>query len=234
MTAAAPPELQQLVAKWQTADTFRDLFSKDGRLLPQRLPADRLTPTDFVQLLQNGGFDFGPGGARLAGDDAFPRLVQNLQDSFAKTAWQLVQEGHPFTETLTTNRFVMTTALKSLYIQIEMPADAPFNNGNSVPAWTLDYSGNAIPIEQAISSLTFSDEAPATGNGTGFFTNCRGGATVATAVSGHLADFPASIGFTPRFPFSGSLTCGEQPPGPTTTGDQRLGLGDDQPQGERG
>ena len=29
--------------------------------------------------------------------------------------------------------------------------------------------------------MAFSDEAPATGNGTGFFTNCRGGATVAQA-----------------------------------------------------
>ena len=47
------------------------------------------------------------------------------------TAWQLVKEGRPFTEMLTTNRFVMTTALKSLYIQIEMPADAPFGNNDA-------------------------------------------------------------------------------------------------------
>ena len=122
---------------------FRNAFQQTG-----------FTPTeDFkIAAAANGGFDFGPGGARLAGDDAFPRLVQNLQDSFAKTAWQLVQEGRPFTEVLTTNRFVMTTALKSLYIQIEMPADAPFNNGSAQPAWKLDYSGNPIPIEQAIST----------------------------------------------------------------------------------
>ncbi len=31
------------------------------------------------------------------------------------------RRASPFTETLTTNQFVMTTALKSLYIQIEMP-----------------------------------------------------------------------------------------------------------------
>ena len=92
---------------------FRNMFQQTGFI-----------PTeDFkLQLLENGGFDFG-GSTRNVGDDAFPRLVQNLQDSFALTAWQLVKEGRPFTETLTTKRFRMTTALKSLYVQIEMPND---------------------------------------------------------------------------------------------------------------
>src|SRR4030095_479194 len=170
--------LQELVNTWQTTDPyqgqvavkmvgfFRNMFQQTGFI-----------PTeDFkIQLLQNGGFDFG-GSTRNVGDDAFPRLVQNLQDSFALTAWQLVKEGRPFTEVLTTNKFVMTTALKSLYIQVEMPADAPFNNGGAQPAWKLDYSGNPIPIEQAIATLTFSDEAPATGNGNGFFRNISRGA----------------------------------------------------------
>jgi len=206
--------LQQLVATWQTTDPYKDMFAaKMVGFFRNAFQQTGFTPTeDFkIQLLQNGGFDFGPGGARLAGDDAFPRLVQNLQDSFANTAWQLVREGRPFTEVLTTNKFVMTTALKSLYIQIEMPADAPFNNGSAQPAWKLDYSGNPIPIEQAIATLTFSDEAPASGNGTGFFTNCRGGATVAAAdFRGTSLIFQRLLGFTPRFPFSGNPTCGEQ------------------------
>ena len=52
---------------------FRNMFQQTGFI-----------PTeDFkLQLLQNGGFDFG-GSTRNVGDDAFPRLVQNLQDSFA-------------------------------------------------------------------------------------------------------------------------------------------------------
>jgi hypothetical protein len=68
--------------------------------------------------------------------------VQNLQDSFALTAWQIVKEGHPFTETLTTTRFRMTTALKSLYIQIEMPADTnQRSTSTTVLNWSVDYSG---------------------------------------------------------------------------------------------
>jgi len=221
VTANGAAGLQMLVSTWQTSAPYKDMFAaKMVGFFRNAFQQTGFTPTeDFkIQLLQNGGFDFGPGGARLAGDDAFPRLVQNLQDSFAKTAWQLVQEGHPFTETLTTNRFVMTTALKSLYIEVEMPADAPFNNQNSNPAWKLDYSGNPIPIEQAIQTLTFSDEAPATGNGNGFFTNCRGGATVASAdFRGTSLIFQRLLGFTPRFPFSGNPTCGEQPSKPYFT-----------------
>jgi len=214
VTSTGAAGLQQLVSTWQTTDPYRGLFAdKMVGFFRNAFQQTGFTPTeDFkIQLLTNGGFDFGPGGSRLAGDDAFPRIVQNLQDSFAKTAWQLVQEGHPFTETLTTNRFVMTTALKSLYVQVEMPADAPFGNQNAQPAWTLDYSGNAIPIETALTNLVFSDEAPAAGNGTGFFTNCRGGATVPTAnFNGTSLLFQRLLGFTPRFPFSGSPTCGEQ------------------------
>jgi len=54
---------------------FRNSFQQTG-----------FTPNeDFKpQLLENGGFDFGPLG--IYADDAFPRLVQNLQDSFALTA----------------------------------------------------------------------------------------------------------------------------------------------------
>jgi len=177
---------------------------------------------DFkIQLLQNGGFDFGPIGTSAVGDDAFFRLVQNLQDSFALTAWQLVAEKRPFTEVLTTQRFRMTTGLKSLYIQIETAADAPFGNQNAQPVWTIDYSGNPIALDQALSTMTFSDEPPAAAGGFNLTPNCRGGAIVATGMfNGTSLLFQRLLGFTPRFPFSGNPTCFEQASKPyLTTGD---------------
>jgi len=203
--------LQELISTWLTTDPyqgavggklvifFRNMFQQTGFL-----------PTeDFkLQLLTNGGFDFG-GSTRNVGDDAFPRLVANLQDSFAMTAWQLVKEGRPFTETLTTRRFVMTTALKSLYVQIEMPPD----NGRTTtvgPAWTIDFSGNAIPIETALANMTFSDEAPAITVQTGTTIACRGGAVVATgAYQGTSRLFQRLLGFTPQFPTSGTAMCND-------------------------
>ena len=62
-----------------------------------------------------------------------------------------MKEGRPFTETLTTTRFRMTTALKSLYVQIEMPADTNQRcTSTTVLNWTIDFSGTAIPIEQSL------------------------------------------------------------------------------------
>ena len=60
--------------------------------------------------------------------------------TLARTALELVAEGRPFTDILTTQRFMMTTALKSMYMQIEMPYDIhtfnfQFNHGTR-PALT--------------------------------------------------------------------------------------------------
>ncbi len=213
VTAQGPAGLQQLIAGWMTSEPyqtalrekmvafFRNMFQQTG-FIPQE---------DFkLQLLEGGGFDFG-GNTRTVGDDAFPRIVQNLQDSFALTAWQLVQEGRPFTDTLTTNRFVMTTALKSLYIQVEMPPDAPtFRATMPNPAWMIDYSGNSIPIEQALATMTFSDEPPALTAATagGNTPVCRGGATAANGTFfGTSLLFQRLLGHIGQFPSSGTATC---------------------------
>jgi hypothetical protein len=46
-------------------------------------------------------------------------MLQDLQQSFAQTAWELVQEGQPFTAVATTNRFMLTPALMALYARID-------------------------------------------------------------------------------------------------------------------
>jgi hypothetical protein len=204
--------LQMLISNWMTTDPYQTaLGSKMVGFFRNMFQQTGFTPTeDFkIQLLQNGGFDFGPFGVSAVGDDSYARLVQNIQDSFALTAWQLVKEGHDFRETLTTNKFVMTTGLKMVYIQIEMKADAPFGNQNATPAWTIDFSRNPIDLTTALATMNFSDEAPAHAS-TGF----GGGSTACTAATsgtynGTSLLFQRLIGFTPRFPFSGSPTCFE-------------------------
>ena len=221
VTARGAAALQELVAGWmidpntqpaveaKMVGFFRNMFQQTGFI-----------PTeDFkLQLLQNGGFDFG-GSTRNVGDDAFPRLVQNLQDSFALTAWQLVKEGRPFTETLTTNRFRMTTALKSLYVQVEMPADTnQRSTSTTVLNWTIDYSGTAIPIETALTNMVFSDEAPGITSSTNTG-NCRGTGTVATgAYKGTSVLFQRLLGFTPQLRDSTNTTvCNDHPSKPYFT-----------------
>ena len=43
------------------------------------------------------------------------QLILNLQDSFALTVMQLIKEGKPLTEAITTRRYMMTTLLMSYY-----------------------------------------------------------------------------------------------------------------------
>jgi hypothetical protein len=215
VTSSGQQGLQTLINGWMSDMTtgpmfkdkmvtfFRNLFQQTGFQATE----------DFkIQLLQNGGFDFGPIGTGAVGDDAFFRLVQNLQDSFALTAWQIVSEKQPFTNVLTTQKFVMTTGLKSLYIQIETAADAPYTNQNATPAWTIDYSGNPITLDMALTNMVFSDEPPASGSsGFSLSPNCRGGAIVATGTfNGTSLLFQRLLGFTPRFPFAAAPTCFEQ------------------------
>ena len=127
--ASGAAGLKELIGAWMTGPEFQPLF-RDKMLFFFRNVFQQVgfTPTeDFKpQLLENGGFDFGPFGTGAVGDDVYFRMVQNIEDMFAMTAWQLLLEDKPFTEVLTTQRYMMTTALKSVYLQIEMPNDQPF------------------------------------------------------------------------------------------------------------
>jgi hypothetical protein len=188
-----PAGLQQLIITWESSATFQPQFQ--GKMIPffrNLFQQVGFTPTqDFKpQLLENGGFDFGPFGTSAVGDDVYFKLVQNLQDSFALTAWQMVKEGsEPFSDVLTTQKFMMTTGLMSLYTQIEMPDDEPYNfsggaNTTTKLQWKLDYV-NTIPLEDALNPssanyMTFDDSKPATMGssflfgGNGGFTTCQG------------------------------------------------------------
>jgi len=243
VTAMGAAGLQQLIDTWMNDPQFQPRFQdKMVFFFRNTFQQTSFSPLDDFkpQLLQNGGFDFGPIGASAVGDDAFARLVQNLQDSFALTAWQIVASGQPFTNVLTTNKFMMTTALKSLYLQIEMPNDQPyaFTGGNSQKlAWRVDYSGaTPIPIEDVINPqspnyLTFDDMPPANGGtglptgGGGGFNTCRGGMNGAGQAvpyamnSGYAMLFQRMLGMTPRYPFEAvqQTTCFEHPSKPYFT-----------------
>jgi hypothetical protein len=222
--------LQTLIRSWTTdaelASQFRNkmlVFFRNSFQQVGFQPGEDFKP----QLLQNGGFDFMGAGTRVIGDDAYARLVQNIEDSFALTAWQLVSEGRPFIETLTTQRYMMTTGMKSLYLQIEAPNDRQLGRNAPAPlAFRVDYSGNAIPLEQTLDPnspnyLLFDDQPPvnvlpARAGATPRQT-CQGGAGVDAdgapvtqgMFTGQSRLFQRLLGYTPRFPLSGTPTCYE-------------------------
>jgi hypothetical protein len=220
VTAMGAAGLQTLIDTWQTDPAFQPLFhDKMIFLFRNMFQQTSFSPLDDFkpQLLQNGGFDFGPFGVGAVGDDSFARLVQNLQDSFALTAWQLVANGQPFSNVLTTQQYMMTTALKSLYIQIEMPNDQPyaFTGQNTTKlAWKVDMSGTAIPLEDTLNPsspnyMVFDDEAPVMKAGFGLTPTCQGTAGLVNPFSGYAMLFQRLLGFTPRYPFAASPQCWE-------------------------
>jgi hypothetical protein len=234
LVASGAAGLQQLIINWTTTAATQPLFqAKMMFFFRNAFQQIGFTPTvDFQpQLLQNGGFDFGPLGTAAVGDDAFARLVQNLQDSFAMTAWQLVQEGQPFTQVLTTQRYMMTTGLKSLYLQIEMPDDQPYSfNTTGGLKWKLDYV-NTIPLTDSLNPsspnyMVFDDEPPAAAGGFSLSPDCHGvGAATdggmqtvvqfggsqsfSSPTGGYAQLFQRLLGFTPRWPFLAQPLCWE-------------------------
>jgi hypothetical protein len=244
LTTRGAAGLQTLIGNWVSAPEFQPLFRAKMLVFFRNAfqQTGFIATEDFKpQLLENGGFDFGPFGASAVGDDAFARLVQNLQDSFALTALQLMAEGKPLSDVLTTQRYMMTTALKSLYLQIEMPNDQPYaftrKATNAAPvAWKVDYSGNPIPLEQSLDPnspnfMVFDDQPPVNasmfGARGGMFQNCRGGtaldangaAVTSAAFNGNAQLFQRLIGFTPRFPYAAQPTCWEHASKPYFTSD---------------
>jgi hypothetical protein len=245
VASMGPAGLQQLIITWMTDPSFQPQFQ--GKMVPffrNLFQQTGFTPTDDFkpQLLENGGFDFGPLGTGAVGDDIYFKLVKNLQDSFALTAWQMVKEGtEPFSDVLTTKKFMMTTGLLSLYTQIEMPDDEPYNfSGGANTAtklqWKLDYV-NTIPLTDSLNPqspnyMVFDDEKPTSSSGFLLQPTCQGvGDMVGTpktvvtfggASSGGFSNptggyaqlFQRLIGYTPRYPFLGQPDCWEHPSKP--------------------
>ena len=101
-----------------------------------------LSIEDFKSQLRDrpGAFNLPYG---IYGDSAFPMLFKNMKESFARTALQFVKDERSFADLLTTDEFMMTTALKSLYMQIEANYDTASNA--NVMKWRYNY-GRRPPL----------------------------------------------------------------------------------------
>lgn len=86
-----------------------------------------------------------------------PLLLENAEQSFARTVLELDAEGHPFTEAMSTNRFMMTTALKEFYAfldSIEIDNDSNTFDHYRASHFEVQIVAEAaqgpIPIEQTL------------------------------------------------------------------------------------
>jgi hypothetical protein len=132
----------------------------------------------------------------IFGDDAFPMLFQNMKESFARTCLEIIAEGRPFNEVLTTQTFMMTTALKSLYMQIEMPYD--------IHTMTFKVNqGARPPLAESVDPnspnyLVFGYAKPTTSSGKVFSGTCAGDSTKVSQYPGSTYLFQLLLGVVNR------------------------------------
>ena len=137
--AADPSALKGLVDQWMQSPSYG---GKMQSFFGTSFQQTQVVPADFA----DQGAD---------ADD--PRLLANLSESFARTALELNNEGHPFTETMTTRRFMLTPRLMALYAFVD--AQLLDDKGNFVDLlakanpnfkFTLEASQGPIPLAQSL------------------------------------------------------------------------------------
>ncbi|MFL5305123.1 MAG: DUF1585 domain-containing protein [Polyangia bacterium] len=86
-----------------------------------------------------------------------PLLMQNLQESFARTVLQLVAEGKPLSDAMSTQTFMMTTALKELYAFLDVwqvddngKVTDRFKAANPSLQITIGAASGAIPVADTL------------------------------------------------------------------------------------
>jgi len=185
--------LKGLIDTWMGTPQFQDkmiLFFQNAYQQSSLAVLDY----EFQLRKRPGAFDL---PYAIFGDNAFPMLFKNLKETFARTALQLIAEGRPLTDILTTQRFMMTTALKSMYMQIEMPYDIhtfnfQFNHGTR-PALTDTMDPTSSNY------LVFGYVAPTTTTGRGpSGTTCAGDSTKISTYPGSTNLFHVLLGVIDR------------------------------------
>lgn len=138
---ANPQALRNLIDVWMSNLAFRDRmfdFFKKAFQQTQLVPADL---DDQLRLTGSG----------ISGADQ-RNMVKSVEESFARTVLSLIDEHRPFTETLTTNRFMLNVPLMVALAYMDA---APQNDlGNPVPAgfWHLTKFGKTFKFVQTVNA----------------------------------------------------------------------------------
>jgi hypothetical protein len=132
---ADPSSFKTMVTGWMQQPEYTDKMRRFFELAFQQT---QVTAVDFAD-------QFYPKQIDINGTTT-PLLVQNEQESFARTMLQLIADGHPLSEATTTNQLMMTTALKEMYAFLDV--------------WEVDDAGKVTDrFKQANPNLMITVEA---------------------------------------------------------------------------
>ncbi|MEL6182974.1 MAG: proline-rich domain-containing protein [Myxococcota bacterium] len=104
--SADASQLETLTDDWMNTPEFRDVLT---RFFQGAFQQDQIANDAIPQMLRRNNFNWG----RFTGpnEDLSALFVQNLRESFARTALRISEAGEPWTNVLTTDTFEMTTAM---------------------------------------------------------------------------------------------------------------------------
>jgi hypothetical protein len=144
---ANPSSFLGLVEQWMQLPEYQSKMLEFFELAFQQT---QISSTDFVFQIPNG-----PGG--IGQMSQIPLVIQNAQESFARTAYELaVTENQPFTNVFTTTQFMMTPPLLELYGFMD-----DWQSQNTAGSYT-DYFYKANPtlsvvVEQSKGAIPIAD-----------------------------------------------------------------------------
>jgi hypothetical protein len=141
---ADPTTLASLIDKWMALPQYRTQMLS--------FFANAFQQTQFTS--QEFQFQIPADDGVARSDPAFTFMMTALRESFARTVLQLIDEGRPFNEAITTRRFMLTPPLLAMYAYIDA---AQFDDaGNALPQnvpanFKITITGaGPIPIEQTL------------------------------------------------------------------------------------
>jgi hypothetical protein len=139
-----PTTLRTLIDGWMQRPEYRE---KTKRFFELAFQQTQVTATDFADQAYPKQIGIN--------NTTIPLLIQNAQQSFARTMLQLIDDGHPLTEGLTTSQLMMTTAMKELYAFLDVwEVD---DTGKVTDRFRQAHTGLSIIAETAAGPIPIAD-----------------------------------------------------------------------------
>jgi hypothetical protein len=212
--AADPTQLKGLVTGWMTSAQYSGEYqAKMLRFFELAFQQTQVVITDFADQAFPVQADVNQSTQSL--------LVQNAQESFARTMIAMTQSGQPMTNAATTTSFMMTPALMELYAFFDwwQVDDA----GNVTDEFKKAYPSVTITAEKSLGPIPIAESLdPMSPNYLTFYDPDLGNATLTAEGCGQDPIAYPPSGYTLHYLLYGALV-GHTLPAPSTTKCQQYG-----------
>lgn len=144
---ANPDALKGLVDQWMATPQYEAKMRVFFELAFQQT---QITQADFIDMLGKDGLTNGAGAQYL---------LENVRESFARTVVELVKEGRPLTEAMTTKRLMMTPPLMELYAFLDTyhVADDPTAKGATTDGFAKQYPNAHVVLESSAGPIPLAE-----------------------------------------------------------------------------